>query len=213
MIYRTVFSILLVLTPLIFGADAAPYARDSSLTIYFAGQPVGTLVFSFTMQNDRLIALSELKIEEKKDKKVVYARHERRREVWDGQALIEFTNDIVENGQYRQVTATRIGKRLAISGPDGTKFDIPETVPATFWSTDLVRRQRIFDVATGRIYYAEAADMPPVELSVGSIRIKARQFLITGGISRNLFYDPDNRLIGMRHLGKDGRLVDYRASE
>jgi len=190
-------------------AMAAPYTRDFALTIRFGGSTVGTIAFRFERKGDVLIVGSELEIVEKDGDVVVYERRESRREVWRDGDVVDFTNDIVENGKRSQVTAARIGGRLAVSGPEGTNFAPVGALPGTFWSIDVVDRRSIFNVRSGQVLLADTVPIPPVKMRVAGREQLARQFIMAGDVGRNLFYAEDNRWLGMRYLGRDARMVDY----
>jgi len=190
-------------------AAAEPYTRDFSVTIQFGGTPVGTVAFRFERKGADLIVGSVLEIVEKDGDNVVYERRESRREVWRDGDVVGFTNDIVENGKRSQVTAARIGGRLAVSGPEGTSIAPVGALPGTFWSINVVDRRSIFDVRSGKVLLADTVPIPPVTRVVAGREQLARQFIMAGDVGRNLFYAEDNRWLGMRFLGRDARMVDY----
>ncbi|MCP4328526.1 MAG: hypothetical protein GY791_08845 [Alphaproteobacteria bacterium] len=188
---------------------ATPYTENFTLYIHFGETPVGTVEFQFEQQAGQLTVHSKLSILESKGDEVVYERTERRREIWQDGKVLAFTNDIVENGTASQVTAIRIGSRVAITGPNGTAFAPANSVPATFWSIDTVNRFSVYDVQTGDVLLAETIRMPAASQRIRGQNVKMQQFLVTGDLTRNLFYTPDNQWAGMRYLGRDARLVNY----
>ena len=191
-------------------AMAEPYTRDFSVVILFGDTPVGGVTFHFERQGEDLIVLSELEIVEKQGNDIVYQRHENRRELWRDGDIVAFTNEIVENGKRTQITATMIGGRLAVSGPQGTVFAPVGALPGTFWAIDIVERQSIIDVRSGKVLYANTVPIPSVKMKVAGRELIARQFLVAGEVGRNLFYAENNRWLGMRYLGRDARIIDYR---
>ena len=65
-----------------------------------------------------------------------------------------------------QVTAAMIGGRLAVSGPHGTEFAPVGALPGTFWAIDIVERQSIIDVRSGKVLYANTVPIPSVKMKV-----------------------------------------------
>ncbi len=186
-----------------------PFMEDFTLYVHFGDTPVGTVYFQFEQQAGQLIVRSKVDIREKRGNEIVYERTEQRREIWQDGNVLAFTNDIVENGVASQVTAVRIGSRVAVAGPNGTSFAPANSVPATFWSIDIVDRISVYDAQTGDILRAETIRMPPARQRVRGKDVMMQQFLMTGDLTRNLFYTPENQWTGMRYLGRDARMVNY----
>jgi hypothetical protein len=195
-------------------AFAMPYTQNFSLSILYGGTPVGIVEYAFSREGDQLIVESRLEIDVKADGVEVYKRTEHRREIWRKGTIVSFSNDIEENDRKSQITAVRIGPRIAVTGPNGTAFGPLGTVPATFWSIDNILRNSVFDVLTGEITVAQTIAIMPVTWTLRGKEVRVHQFLMSadleGSRSRNLFYAADSRWIGMRYLGPDARIVDYR---
>ena len=202
---------------LVFGLGGAyqaradkPFTGPNQLIVYFADKTVGSVVFEFEEDGDALIVASRLMIEEKDGEKVLYSRREERREVWRAGKFESFTNKVQEGERSYNVSGVAIGGRLAVSGPNGTVFAPKDAIPTTYWHIPDNRHAGIVNVLTGAVGSGDVVELPPVPVRVNGEEIQARHFLMTGFLNRSLYYGPENRWLGMRHLGADGRMVEFR---
>lgn len=187
----------------------AQVPEDYMLGIYHDDELVGSILWRFAEEGASLVASSRILVERKQEKRVISRHREVRREVWRDGRLVEFRNDIERDGNRERIRATLIGDRLAVTTADGTAFAPKGCALATFWHRSVLHGRCLIEPDTGAVHTVDTMALPPVTLETPDGPIRAAQILVTGGTSRNVYYDASNRWQGMVYLDRSGRKVRY----
>ena len=195
---RLLPALLFVVLPSLAAACAAPEPVRLRVSHATFGE-LGRHTVHFRCDGDRLIVETRAEIEVRLLVVPVFHRSVRYREVWSGDQLLEFFGETVDRGEERSVVRARLdGGRMVIEGPRGRIEGPPEVIPSHPWSPLSVEREVMFDVVDGTLLQVQHQDLGESQIEIDGEPVRARHFLTTGQIRRELWYAPDGRWLQWR---------------
>jgi len=183
------------------------------------GGVTGTLTYSIHHERFGHIGTHVVTIRGDKDAQVVevathvsvpvlfftYSEAVRQTEIWHRGRLVSFRRTSTK-GDALEVAAWASGKRLVVEGPSG-RTELPGDVLSSHpWNPRLLDQSRLM--------LAETGELAPVDITVqgedtvlaGGELIPVRKYALTGGLSRELWYDAHGLCVQVR-LRKHGGVV------
>lgn len=199
--------------------NAAHVSVPKSLSREFAvirnGSKIGTHKFAFAPDGEKLTVEVKALIEYKLLFIRLYLHDHRSREVWHGKRLHSMTSFTDDNGEKITLKVTAKDGELAVrSDIDGevkTNTAPGDTPPASFWSQAALDGKQFLSTIRGGLDAIQSAFVGEETITVKGAPIKAKHYRMTGGIERDLWFDPaDNMaLVYLRWEAKDGSTVEY----
>jgi len=136
-------------------------------------------------------------------------RHEAH-EIWDGGVLKALRATTDDNGDAYDVAVQGNGAALTLS-VNGEETDIQhDAVLTSLWREDMARAGQMIDPADGEVMEVQVSGGDGEEISVRGETIRARHYIMTGGLDRELWYDSEGLLVKVRFTGEDGSVVQFR---
>ena len=168
---------------------------------------IGRHALTFRCDGDDLIVETEVEVDVKVLFVTVYQRRARYREVWRQGQLISYDAWTDEAGD-EYVTKARIDDDQMII--DGVKSGITapiDTVSSHPWNIDVVDRNLLFGMKDGRLLQVNVDPAGEETIKVGDKAIRARKYVVSGDIERELWYDQSGNWLRWR-LEARGDIVD-----
>ena len=125
-------------------------------------------------------------------------------EVWRDGWLDAVVSDTDDDGRRFQVRAAREAD-IFTGTVNGAAFTVSGyIIPSSLWHRDTPDSQALFDTVDGRVKIVRGELVGREDVPVGGTTTTAQHFTITGGITRDLWYDADCRLVRIALPGRDG---------
>lgn len=176
------------------------------------GEPLGSQSFTLRRQEREVVAELRTEIDYRLLTVPLYSFRQTGREVWRDGRLVELVTDTDDNG-----TASRL--RVHASG-DGATLEIDDTrqrraVPqplaaASLWNRGALDYARLIDTITGSLLDVSVNPTGEETVMAGGRPERAQGFRVTGGLTRDLWYGADGRLLRVRFIASDGSHLEYR---
>ena len=133
------------------------------------------------------------------------------KEVWNNGRLIEYKSstrdDLNKKGETLVVTARAAGDKLIIKGPNG-RVEAPGNIYSSHpWNPDIVQQSVLMEAKTGELKSVGIESSAVEELYVADKHVKARKYIMTGELQRELWYDQSGKCIQTRFKDKDGYIT------
>ena len=194
-------------------ADAAFTDHDGSLkfTVYRGGSEIGTHTLKFhkdgksldvSIKTDIAVKLPIVGI-------TVYRFEHEGSEVWTDGHLTALHSKTNEDGTAHHLDVHANGSGLSVEGDGRTGVSKPSIIPASLWDEGLVKSSVLLNTLDGREMSVTVDDKGNDDVMVGGTPVKARHFVISGELKREVWYDADRRLVKIRFAGKDGSTITY----
>lgn len=136
-------------------------------------------------------------------------RHEAH-EIWDGGALKALQATTDDNGESFDVAVKSQGEVLTLH-VNGEETDIETSVvPSSLWRQVMARTGQMIDPADGEVMQVEVEGGEWREILVRGETIRARHYVMTGGLERELWYDSKGLLVKVQFAGEDGSDLQFR---
>lgn len=171
---------------------------------------IGKHTLSFECEGSDLIVETDVEVRVKILFVTVYERHARYREVWRGDRLIAYDAWTDEAGDEYITTARIEGDQMIIDGRE-RKVSAPlDTVSSHPWNAAVVERSLLFGMKDGRLLRVQVERTGDEALTMGDRMIKARKYLVSGDIERELFYDAAGNWLQWRLESKGSTVTITR---
>lgn len=170
---------------------------------------IGTHTITLARQGGQTIATVALRIRVKI--LLVTAHRERadRREVWQGNRLVAYASNSVENGKSIKLTAKAAGDKLAIKGPGGATTAPGGTFTTNPWNVAILKATTVMDSKTGAVKPVARVEAQGSEtVTTGKGNVKATKYLFRTDTRRFLWYDAGGRLVKFQ-VFRDGSSVTF----
>ena len=96
-----------------------------------------------------------------------------------------------------------------VYGEDGNLHVDREIIPASLWNRLVLDRSQTLTTISGNVKKFEVEYVGEKELEVRGKKITTQHFRLTGEFERELWYDKDDVLVGVRFVASDGSTVAY----
>ena len=170
---------------------------------------IGTHTIKLAKQGAQTVATVALRIRVKILLVTAHREKADRREVWQGNRLVAYTSDTVENGKPIKLSVKAAGGNLAINGPKGATTAPGGTFLTNAWNVAILKAKTVMDTKTGAVSPVKAAALQGDELvKVGGKQVKAKKYLFQSAERRFLWYDAGGRLVKFQ-VFRDGSSVTF----
>lgn len=168
---------------------------------------IGHHTLTFSCEGDDLVVETDVSVNVKIVFVTVYKRRARYREVWRQDQLIAYDAWTDEAGD-EYITKARIdGNKMIIDGVENGVNVPPDTVSSHPWNAEVVDRRLLFGMKDGRLLEVDVEAAGEESIQIGEKAIKARKYVVSGDIERELWYDRAGNWLRWR-LKSRGDIVD-----
>ena len=209
--FRAIAAAVLVLAVTSTGALSVVTPGDGrSFAIQRNGEDIGLHEVTFTRQDDRLDVRIKVEVDYRFLFIPVYLFEHEAHEVWVGGVLRELRAKTNDNGETFDVVVRPNGAGLVLS-VNGEERDVGrDAVPSSLWRQDMARAGQLIDPADGAVMTVDVGDAKWEEITVRGETIRARRYVMTGDLDRELWYDAAGMLVKVRFAGEDGSDLQFR---
>ena len=192
-------------------ASAAGVPADGVLAfdIVRNGEAIGTHTYRF----DRSGGRTEVRIKTDINFRLffipVYRFEHESKEVWQDGRLDSLESNTNENGTPVKLQVHRDEDSLMVYGEDGNLHVDREIIPASLWNRLVLDRSQTLTTISGNVKKFEVEYVGETELEVRGQKVMTQHFRLTGEFERELWYDKDDVLVGVRFEASDGSTVAY----
>jgi len=199
--------------PLVVWLVAWPAAAQQTpaplvFTVMQNGSPMGTHRVSFARDGDTLTVDTAIRFEVKLAFITVFRYQHDAREVWQGGRLIAFDSLTDDDGDRFQVAARAAPEGLRVAGSGGSYTVPASTVPSSYWHIGMTKHARVLDSQSGRMIDLVATPAGTGTVPVAGQPVPARLFRLTGEITGELAYGPDDEWVKLRFTTR-GTIIEY----
>ena len=96
-----------------------------------------------------------------------------------------------------------------VHGADGNHTVEREIIPASLWNRLILDRSQTLATISGNVKKFKVEYMGAEKLKVRGKKITTQHFQLTGEFKRELWYDKNDVLVGVRFEASDGSTVAY----
>ena len=208
---RAFFASLLLTLGLTGAASPAGVPTDGVLAfdIVRNGEAIGTHTYHFDRSDDRTEVRIKTDINFRLFFIPVYRFEHESKEVWQDGKLASLESSTNENGTPVKLQVHRDEDSLMVYGEDGNLHVDREIIPASLWNRLVLDRSQTLTTISGNVKKFEVEYVGEKELEVRGKKITTQHFRLTGEFERELWYDKDDVLVGVRFVASDGSTVAY----
>ena len=208
---RTFCVAVLFLISLGDGASAAGVPKDGVLEfdVVRNGEAIGTHTYRF----DRLGGRTKVRIKTEINFRLffisVYLFEHKSTEVWHGDKLYSLESITNENGTPVKLQVYQVEDALMVHGADGNHTVEREIIPASLWNRLILDRSQTLATISGNVKKFKVEYVGAEKLKVRGKKVTTQHFQLTGEFKRELWYDKNDVLVGVRFEASDGSTVAY----
>ena len=169
---------------------------------------IGTHQVTFSQSGGDLLVEVKNRLKVKVLFITAYRFEANRREVWRGGKLVSYRSKTDDDGTEITVRAEAEGDKLVIEGQNGREEAPLGTFPTHPWNAKIVEQSRIMDTKTGELRTVSVTAAGEETIEAGGREVKARKYLMTGDMERELWFGPDGTWLQMR-FDKDGDKITF----
>ena len=197
------------------GAMAAlpiPPSNSIKARVMRNGSDIGTATYQFDRQGDNLSVRVAVDLVVKFGPVAVFRYTHRNLETWHGDTLVGLDAKTDDDGTPKFCRATRGPEGLTVIGSRENKSYVapPDALGTTYWNFKTVSVPLI-NTEDGHLLGIKIAPtgQKSVELATGT-PVQAREFIMTGDLHLELFYEANNEWAAMNYYAKDKSVVNYQ---
>ena len=174
------------------------------------GEDIGHHTVTFARQGDRLDVRIKVEVDYRLLFIPLYRFEHEAHEVWVGGVLRELRAKTNDNGDIFDVVVLPNGSELLLS-VNGEERDVGRNaVPSSLWRQDMARPGQLIDPADGAVMTVDVGDAKWEQITVRGVSIRARRYVMTGDLERELWYDSAGMFVKVRFAGEDGSDLQFR---
>jgi hypothetical protein len=189
-----------------------PVPQDRSYAIFRDGSEIGSRELRFSTDGGDLLVDINTSIKIKVAFITVFKRLERQREVWRNGELIEFASTVDDDGDDFRVEAVRKADGLEVTGSVGTYLAPAGTLPATYWSKDIVDTNTLINVKRGTLQHVDTSFIGDEAIKVDGAQVPTSRFKMTGDENLDLWYDENGTAVRVIFLAEDGSKIEFQSN-
>ncbi|MCK5166330.1 MAG: hypothetical protein KAQ66_03395 [Rhodospirillaceae bacterium] len=176
-------------------AEAKP--KDMKFTITKGGDPIGTHVFKFSGDENKLRVV----VETHTKVKVLFLNFtydHKRTERWSGEKFVSLKSKTNDDGTPHKlaIKATKTKIRGMANGKPISKDGV--ALPVTFWNPDVLLNKNLFSALHGKDFKLKWKKLPDEKVMVEGKMVKAKVYetkSASGDLDRKLWYSKDGEFL------------------
>lgn len=130
-------------------------------------------------------------------------------ELWRDGALVALQSMTDDDGSAHELEVRRDGGKLHVASELGRHESAGDLIPASLWHPELVTRTVLLNTLDGHEMPVRVSEQASAPVQARGRTVNARHFVVSGGLARELWYDPDGVLIKVAFAAKDESRIEY----
>lgn len=208
-LYAALLAPFLLTTPRPAGV-AAELPAPMVFTVQRDGTPIGTHRLSFRRESEDLIVDIDIRLEVKLAFVTLFRYTHMARETWRGGRLVAFASRTDDDGTAFEVHAHATTEGLRVEGSGGTYLAPADTMPSSYWNSEMVTRPRVLDSQSGRMIDLVATPVGLRNEVVAGREIPLRVYRLSGEIAGELAYGPEDEWRALRFTARGSDIAYVR---
>lgn len=168
---------------------------------------IGSHSLTFRCRGDDLVVETDVKVDVKLLFVSVYQRRAQYREVWRQDQLVSYDAWTDEAGDEYITKARLENGQMIIDGTQPGMIVPSDIVPSHPWNANVIDRDLLFGMKDGRLLKVDVEQAGEEQIRIGEKVIRAKKYVVSGDIERELWYDQRGRWLRWR-LESRGNTVD-----
>jgi hypothetical protein len=189
------------------GAATAPGRLEFAVTRN--GEPFGTHTIVVTEANGELSVRNAVALRAGVGPLTVFRFEHECTERWRAGALQAMQCETLEDGRRTEMTASRTGAGIRVMGSSGATTFPADALPATWWTTSVLNRNRLIDAETGEAMPITVSRRGTETLTIGGQSVRTTRYLIQGTIAMDIWYDEQGRWVRTAFTARNQR-IEYQ---
>lgn len=202
--------LLLLLGAVPAGAErSGPGDGTLSYAVLRNGAEIGSHVFRFRHDGHRLIVEIHTRMAVRWAVLTVYRFEHDGTEIWQGDRLVAMQTRTNDDGKHHLIDARSndTGTTVEVEGkPHQLEAGL---LPASLWNPRVLAQAALLNTVDGTPAHVAARQLGEEMLQVQGRAVVARHYALTGDLAREVWYDPDGRLVKVRFKAKDDSDIEY----
>jgi len=213
--YFLLFSIVSFASLIPSGVSASEISVHDGATLNFTvirkGETIGTHVIEFSNTGKRVGVHIKTDVEVKLAFIPLYHFNHEGNEVWTDGRLSSLISSTDDDGANHALTVEGGGSALKVIGDGKSSSVNPTIIPASLWHPDLARpgSASILNTLDGHLMAVDVAFGGEENIVAYNETVRARHFVMSGELERDLWYGPDGMLVKASFKGSDGSDIQY----
>jgi hypothetical protein len=133
------------------------------------------------------------------------------RETWAQNHLVSFQSRTNDNGTPHAVSASAGADKTMIVADGMTISAMGNVIPASLWNLAFLTRTEFFHTETGLLLRISFLDLGNEQLSTRMGPRLAHHYKLTGGLERDLWFDPNGAPLRYQLRGSDNSVITSEA--
>lgn len=189
------------------GAATAPGRLEFAVTRN--GEPFGTHTIVVTEANGELSVRNAVALRARVGPLTVFRFEHECTERWRAGALQAMQCETLEDGRRTEMTASRTGAGIRVMGSSGATTFPADALPATWWTTSVLNRNRLIDAETGEAMPITVSRRGTETLTIGGQSVRTTRYLVQGTIAMDIWYDEQGRWVRTAFTARNQR-IEYQ---
>jgi hypothetical protein len=198
-IFAAAAALLLAATAPSGQASAADLADGTySFKVIRGGDAIGTHTIVARHDGQDLVLDIAVAIKVKIAFVTAYRYEQTRREVWREGRLVAFESDTNDDGNKAKISGKLDGDMLVVSGPGGTTKVRADIIPNSWWNPEVPKQSELLSTLDGKVLKVAVQDAGEDMVDTAGGPVKARRYILSGEVEREVWYDSQGRWVHMR---------------
>ena len=178
----------------VFAGAAEAKPKNMKFTITKGGDPIGTHVFRFSGNENKL----RVDVETHTRVNVLFLKFtydHKRTEQWSGAKLVSLKSKTDDDGTPHKLSMKANGIKMSgmVDGKPVSKDGL--ALPVTFWNSDVLLKKNLFSSLDGIDYKLKWKKLSDETIKVEGKMVRANVYEMTGGLERKLWYSKSGEFL------------------
>lgn len=189
------------------GEAGYPPTGDVTYAVFRNGDRIGTHEMDFTRDGDSYKVVTRINIAVTVLGVTFFRFVTDSDELWVDGKLASFVAKTDYDGKLHDVTVRPAGGGLAVADNGVTTAAPGDPLPGTLWNPASLKATQLIDPTDGTLKRVQVIDRGTEQITVRGRPMTARHVSFLGGLQREVWYGPDDRIVHIEYRGPDGSLV------
>ena len=168
--------------------------KDMNFTITKGGTPIGTHVFKFSGNINKL----KVNVETHTKVKVLFLNFvydHKRTERWSGANLVALQSKTDDDGTPHKLNIRASSTKISGIADGKPISKATMALPVTFWNSDVLLNKNLFSALDGGTFKLKWKKLPDETIKVEGKMVKANVYEMTGDLERKLWYSKKGEFL------------------
>lgn len=175
------------------------------------GSPIGTHIVKFSAKGNDLSVDILTDVQVKVAFITVYKFKHEGHEKWQGGQMVSMQSTTDDDGTPHDLVIVRKDGKFKATDKGTVREASAELLPASLWHPGIVGAEQaaVINTLDGTKMAISTAYKGDEDVKGVKGQVKAKHYVVSGELERELWFDPDGVLVKVRFKGKDGSDIQY----